>query len=50
VKEEIAISELDGQARKLMEGAKELYAEAEARADTTFKQQEDLNTQAATMA
>jgi hypothetical protein len=36
-KDEIAIGELDAQVRKLMEGAKELYAQAEAHADTTIK-------------
>jgi hypothetical protein len=50
VKEKIAISELNAWARKLMEGAKELYAQAEARADTTIKLREDLNTQATAMA
>jgi hypothetical protein len=49
-KDEIDIGELDAQVRKLMEGAKELYAQAEARADTTIKQQEDLNAQATAMA
>jgi hypothetical protein len=49
-KDEIAIGELDAQVQKLMEGAKELYAQAEARADTTIKQQEDLNAQATAMA
>jgi hypothetical protein len=33
-----------------MEGAKELYAQAEARVDTTIKQQEDLNAQVTAMA
>jgi hypothetical protein len=33
-----------------MEGAKELYAQAEARVDTTIKQQEELNVKATTMA
>jgi hypothetical protein len=37
-KEEITIDELNGKARKLMEGAKELNAQAEAHADTTIKQ------------
>jgi hypothetical protein len=37
-KEEITIGELDGKARKLMEGAKELNAQAEAHTDTTIKQ------------
>jgi hypothetical protein len=50
VKEETAISELDARAQKLMEGGKEWYAQTEARADTTIKQQEDLNVQATTMA
>jgi hypothetical protein len=49
-KEEITISELDARPRKLMEGAKELYAQAETRADTTIKQQGDLNAQATAMA
>jgi hypothetical protein len=37
VQEEITNSELDAKAWKLMEGAKELYAQAEAHADTTIK-------------
>jgi predicted nucleic acid-binding Zn-ribbon protein len=36
---------LDVQAQKLMEKAKELYADAEARADATIKAWEDLNGQ-----
>jgi hypothetical protein len=41
--EQVAISLLDAQAQKLMENFKELYVEAEAHADATIKQQEDLN-------
>jgi hypothetical protein len=37
-KEEITISELDVKAWKLMEGAKELYAQVEPCAVTTIKQ------------
>jgi hypothetical protein len=36
---------LDVQAQKLMEKAKELYADTEARADATIKAWEDLNGQ-----
>jgi hypothetical protein len=41
--ERVAIGLLDAKAQKLMVGAKELYATTEACADTTIKQQEDLN-------
>jgi hypothetical protein len=43
--EQVAIGLFDAKAQKLMEDAKELYAEAEveAHANTTIKQQEDLN-------
>jgi hypothetical protein len=39
----VVIGLLDAKAQKLMAGAKELYVVAEARANTTIKQQEDLN-------
>jgi predicted TIM-barrel enzyme len=42
--ERVDIGLLDTNAQKLMAGAKELYAAVEARANTTIKQQEDLNT------
>jgi hypothetical protein len=41
---------LDAQTQKLMHDAKELYAAAEAHANATIKQQEDLNVQAAAKA
>jgi hypothetical protein len=40
------VDELDVQTQKLLHDAKKLYATAEARANATIKQQEDLNTQA----
>jgi hypothetical protein len=39
----VVIGLLDAKAQKLMVGAKELYVVAEARANTTIKQQQDLN-------
>jgi predicted TIM-barrel enzyme len=42
--ERVDIGLLDANAQELMAGAKELYAAVEARANTTIKQQEDLNT------
>jgi hypothetical protein len=41
--EEVIIVLLDAQAKGLMEKAKDLYANVEARVDATIKQQEDLN-------
>jgi hypothetical protein len=41
--EEVAIGLLDAQGQTLMEKAKDLYANVEAHADATIKQQEDLN-------
>jgi hypothetical protein len=41
--EEVIIGLLDAQAKGLMEKAKDLYANVEAHADATIKQQEDLN-------
>jgi hypothetical protein len=43
--EEVSIGMLDAQAKGLMEKAKDLYADAEARVDATIKQQEELNGQ-----
>jgi hypothetical protein len=42
--------EHDAQTQKLLHNAKELYAAAEACANTTIKQQKDLNAQATTIA
>jgi hypothetical protein len=42
--EEITIGLLDAKAQEMMDGAKELYATAEACADANIKVQEDLNT------
>jgi hypothetical protein len=39
-------NKLDAQTQKLLHDTKELYAVAEARANATIKQQEDLNAQA----
>jgi hypothetical protein len=39
----VVIGLLDAKAQKLMAGAKELYVVAEAHANTTIKQQQDLN-------
>jgi hypothetical protein len=41
--ERVAIGLLDAKAQETMAGAKELYAMAEAHANTTIKEQEDLN-------
>jgi hypothetical protein len=41
--EQVIIGLLGAKAQKLLEDAKELYAKAEACADATIKQQEDLN-------
>jgi hypothetical protein len=41
--ERVAIGMLDAKAQKLMAGTNELYATAKAHADTTIKQQKDLN-------
>jgi hypothetical protein len=44
------VDKLDAQTQKLLHDIKELYATAEARANATIKQQEDLNTQGAVTA
>jgi hypothetical protein len=49
-KEEITIGELDAKAWKLMDGAMELYAQAEACADTIIKQPENFNAQVTALA
>jgi hypothetical protein len=43
---QVVADKLDAQTQKLLHDTKELYTTAEAHANATIKQQEDLNTQA----
>jgi hypothetical protein len=43
---QVVADKLDAQTKKIPHDAKELYAAAEARANATIKQEEDLNAQA----